>query len=149
MSFINTNNTNQNSITGKPEIRTSLLENEMKLSAKLFNEQNTLDERITNNMLKINVVIYLFTLCLITLLVFFSSNIFCIKNDDEDVRLNFSLLRFSQEGLNGTFPYDCIYDYSNCDNNCKNISIVNLRDELQFECLWFQTFAVAGIIVNS
>ena len=131
------------------------MDNEMKMSERLFSQQNVLDEKITNNMLKINIVIYVFTLSLSIMVVFYSSDIFKMQPRDDktstDIKLTFSLLNFRQEGRdvhNVTNPYSCILNTTTCENNCKNISIEKLKEIFPLECRYFSTFESAGIIVN-
>jgi hypothetical protein len=131
------------------------MDNEMKMSERLFSQQNVLDEKITNNMLKINIVIYIFTLSLSTMVVFYSSDIFNMKPRDDktstDIKLTFSLFSFHIEGKgvqNATNPYSCILNTTTCENNCKNISIEKLKEIFPLECGYFSTFESAGIIVN-
>jgi hypothetical protein len=131
------------------------MENELKMSEKFFKQQNNLDEKITNNMLKINVLIYIFILCLTGILVFYSTNIFYIRpyedQESRGVKLTFSILYFRQEGkevINTTNPYSCIYNSTSCENNCKNFSLPKLKEIFPLECYMFAKFQSAGIIVS-
>jgi hypothetical protein len=126
------------------------LENEARLSERQFAEQNNFDEKIVNNMLKLNILFYLFTLSLIGLVVFYGKDIFSFCN--EELELTFSIYEFTQvtksEKLNKfSNSYSCVFNSTNCDNNCHNISLINLLDIFPFECTWFSRFLFAGLIV--
>lgn len=131
------------------------MENELKMSEKFFKQQNNLDEKITNNMLKINVLIYMFIIFLTSMLVFYSTNIFYIRPyEDQEyrgVRLTFSILYFRQEGkevINTTNPYSCINNSTTCENNCNNFLLPKLKEIFPIECYMFAKFQSAGIIVS-
>ncbi len=131
------------------------MENELKMSEKFFKQQNNLDEKITNNMLKINVLIYIFIVCLTSILVFYSTNIFYVRPyEDQEyrgVKLTFSILYFRQEGkevINTTNPYSCINNSTDCENKCENFSLPKLKEIFPVECYMFAKFQSAGIIVS-
>jgi hypothetical protein len=126
------------------------LENEARLSERLFAEQNIFDEKIVNNMLKLNILFYIFTLSLIGLVVFYGKDIFGFYN--EKVELTFSIYQFTQvtkadKFTNVSNKYSCVRNSTNCDNDCHDISLSSLREIFPFECTWFSQFLLAGLIV--
>ena len=142
-------------------------ETEMRLSDRFFNQQNDLDEKITNNMLKLNMVIYICTICLSCLFIFQSTEVFAMrpKVDLDQLaniynpalpyyKITFSLFYFTTQAstesslVNATNPYSCVYNTTTCENNCKNISMQILKDTFPLECNMFSNFNSAGIIVK-
>ena len=133
---------------------TQLIENDMKMTTKFIKEQNNLDERLTNNILKLNAVGYLMNLTMIFTLMFFSTNLFTFEISSSGAKLfelTFSLLTFTKkkgnEGIITNF-YNCIFN-ENCDNKCEGVNIKEiLKISENLKCEYFFTFQIAGIIVR-
>lgn len=136
-------------------------ENEIRLSEKLFNQQNIFDERIVNNVLKLNIFIYLMTIIFVIVFTFCSDTIFYMipMREDEELlysKLKFSLIDFTQESKstgkikNVTNFYHCITNFDNCDESskCKDVNFKELQVFFGCSCEWFHNFSLAGTIVR-
>lgn len=128
-----------------------LIENDVRLSERQFAVQNLIDEKIVNNMLKLNILFYFFILLSIAIVLFYGKHIFGFSN--EDVQLYFSFYDFTVESFNlslfnVTNKYTCVKNTTSCENNCHNISLNELKIKFQIECYDFSKYFVAGEIVN-
>jgi hypothetical protein len=140
------------------------IHNEALLSGRQFNEQNLIEEKIANNMLKVNFCLYLVTLILTLSFVLLSNDIFHIsqipavdKDRSRDEKLTFSLFSFKYfNNTNNTStnysivnPYKCILNETNCteNNNCKGVKIEYLMNEFGITCEMLPRFLTAGTVV--
>jgi hypothetical protein len=124
-------------------------------SEKHFRQIKLLDEKIADNMLKLNIVLFISTIILSVIFIFYSSNIFYIQpieiRESEYSELTFSLIGFTVEEKNNTKltnQYTCISNFETCENKCKSIDLDDIRKKFDFECKMFSNFAFAGIIVR-
>ncbi len=136
--------------SGLKSTEEKFLENEARLSERLFAEKNNIDEKIVNNMIKLNVLFYIFTLLLNGFLFFYGDDIFGFSGEEIDMR--FSLFHFKVEGRNKSFKnasneYDCVRNATTCENYCRKVYLEELKEIFPFECSWFSKFLLAGLIV--
>jgi hypothetical protein len=139
------------------------LDNDVKANQQFIHQQNIIDEKITNNMLKINVVLYLFTLAMIGIFVFVTNTAFYMEvrqpdsKDGQGVKINenqtlyFSLFLFTYKYPNLTKVsnfYQCVKNSTNCDNSCQGVDIKYLNRTFPIECSDYGKFSIAGVIVS-
>jgi len=132
----------------------SNINQEFHSSEKHFNLQKNLDEKIANNMLKLNMVLFLFTIILSVMFVLYSSTIFFIEPIDRDKSeysiVSFSLIDFTIYEKNNTSiynTYSCVKNKITCENNCRSIDLHYIMTNFEFECHYFSDFFIAGLVV--
>lgn len=124
-------------------------ENERKHAEQNFLEQTKLDEKITNNMLKMNVVLYLISICLAFLFTLNSPEVMYVRpinfNPNIKYELRFSLLKwvYRTEQEKQTNNLYCILD-----NSCENVNLDDIIKDFNLSLDKFNVFRIAGIIVN-
>jgi len=141
-------------------------DNEILMANRLLEQQNVYEDKISDNILKLIIFFYLFTIGLTFLLIFYSSNFYRITpsapsdptisySDSDYMTLHLSLLDFTVIKNNSavTNSFSCFKNYTNCEletnNDCKSIDISIIKSTFQIECSDFNKFTIAGIIVNN
>jgi hypothetical protein len=132
----------------------SIMNHELIASEKHFHLQKNLDEKIANNMLKLNIVLFAFTIILSVIFVFYSSTIFYIEPNNIQISeyssLSFSLIEFTIGEKNKTRisnHYTCIENSVTCENDCKSVDLDYIKTKFDFECFRFSKFYLAGLLV--
>ena len=132
----------------------SNINQEFHSSEKHFNLQKNLDEKIANNMLKLNMVLFLFTIILSVIFILYSSTIFFIEPIDvqnsEYSSVSFSLIDFTIYEKNNTRIsniYSCVKNKITCENKCRSIDLDYFKSNFEFECHYFSDFFMAGLVV--
>lgn len=128
-----------------------IIERDVGLFDRLFADQNVIDQKIANNMLKLNILFYFFVLVLISFLLFYGKHIFGLSNDGEEMNFSFydfTLVSYNYSISNITNKYTCMKNTTSCENTCNDISIENLKKIFDIDCSYFTRYALAGEIVN-
>jgi hypothetical protein len=127
-------------------------ENEQNITKYRFNRQNILENRITNNMLKINLCLYGISLTISFLSVIFLNKFFYLlplntKLDAND-KILFSIFDFTYvtQGIEITNELRCVHN-KKCDNNCTNVDINKIKLDYGLDCECYAALRTAGLIV--
>lgn len=114
-----------------------------------FHQRNSIDLKITDNFLKLNIITYLFVLSISILMILYS-NMFTMVSPDsiQNTSISFSLHDFTVSSLKGntTDYYSCVYDYNNCNNNCLT-DIKQLHSQFGFNCIIFKDYYNYGLLL--
>jgi hypothetical protein len=127
-------------------------DNEQLITKQRFFQQNILENKITNNMLKINLSIYGISLAISVLSVLFFNEFFYLlptnTNIDSNDRLLFSIFDFTHviHGKHFTNSLNCVNDIE-CDNVCVNIDIIKIKLDYSMSCENYAFLRLAGLIV--
>jgi hypothetical protein len=125
------------------------------LTEKLFSEQNAVEDRIANNMLKINLGLYIATLIIIILIVAWFKFFFYIHPINKNTtRLQFSALEFHYDNkenpnkiISVTKSLSCVLD-NKCTNNCE-LDMKSITAEFNLYCGIYNQARIAGLIVST
>ena len=128
------------------------IDNELVLTEKLFSQQNIIENRITNNMLKINLILYISTLIISVIFVICCKNFFHItplnQAQNKDM-IKFSLLQFTYSNNTTTIinTLNCVTNSTTCENRCNSINIDKIRLDFDINCGLYMSLYIAGLIV--
>jgi hypothetical protein len=132
-----------------------LYENEEILAKNHFTRQNVLENRITNNMLKINLCLYGISLIISIVSVIFLNKFFYLLpinskfKSSENERIYFSVFEFtySSKDIEVTNYLNCVHNIK-CENDCNDIDIIKIKLDYGLQCDAYANFRIAGIIVS-
>ena len=132
----------------------SLINHEQIASEKHFHLQKNLDEKIANNMLILNIILFGFTIILSVIFVFYSSTILYIEPNNfqssDYSSMSFSLMEFTIGEKNNTRIsnyYRCVKNSATCENDCKSVDLNYIKTKFDFDCFSYSKFSLAGLLV--
>lgn len=116
--------------------------------------QNILEDKLTNNMFKINTVIYISTLFLVLIFIFSTRTIVYteakemipLKEEFDLSLLDFTFVTYQDKSVSNY--YSCIHNYTTCDNVCNGFNLTKTLEDFYIACEDFERASTAGILVS-
>jgi hypothetical protein len=130
-------------------------EKDIKANNNYIKNENFMDEKITNNMMTVNIFLSVFILLIILYYTIFSDKLIFVdlQQSEESLKSHyvyFSLFHFDYYQPNHSkivFPYYCITNTTSCENKCE-YDVRNLLKYLPFDCHQFKQLSLSGVIVK-
>jgi hypothetical protein len=135
------------------------IQREVMLADKNFEQLTKIDNKISNNMLKLNFSFYILAIGIMLLYILLIQEIFYARSKS-DLRINrrvsFSLLYFTLKDKNETYTeqknsYFCIKDLSDCEsssNTCTAIDFIDLNEEFGLSCNKMKNIVISSRVVS-
>ena len=129
------------------------IDNELVLTEKIFYQQNIIENKITNNVLKINLILYILTLAISVTFVLCLKYFFYILPSNQTQnkeQINFSLLQFNYSNNSNsiTNTLNCVTNSTTCDNRCNSINVDKIKLDFDINCSMYVNLYIAGLIVH-